>query len=248
MTSIRLKYVKQFVDRHGRPRFYLRRPGCKLVPLPGLPGSTEFMEAYAQTIDSAPRVEIGASRTRAGSVAAAVVGYFGTAAFHNLAPRSQQEYRRILEGLRREHGERAIGTLERRHVVMMLDAKAKTPIAARSFLRCLRLLIQYAIGLGLRQDDPTAGVRVRVPRSEGHVTWSDEDVAVFETHYPLDSKPRLALALLLNTAARVSDAVRLGRQHVRNGALQFSQQKTGRTLQIPISRLPRSTLPRRLNI
>ena len=192
------------------------------------------MEAYAEALGDTPRVEIGASRTRAGSVAAAIVGYLGTADFHNLASASQREYRRVLEGLRREHGERSIRTLERRHVVMMLDAKAETPTGARGFLRCLRLLIKYAINIGLRQDDPTAGVRVRVPKSEGFVTWSDEEIVTFETYYPLGTKPRLALALLLNTAARVSDTVRLGRQHVRNGALHFTQQKTGGALAIPI--------------
>ena len=101
VTSTRLKFVKQFVDRHGRARYYLRKRGCKLVALPGLPGSSEFMEAYATALGDAPRVEVGASRTRAGSISAMIVGYLGTADFHNLASTSQKQYRRILEGLPR---------------------------------------------------------------------------------------------------------------------------------------------------
>jgi hypothetical protein len=46
MTTIRLRYVDRFVDRHGHPRHYFRRPGCKRIRLPGLPGSAEFMAAY----------------------------------------------------------------------------------------------------------------------------------------------------------------------------------------------------------
>ena len=66
MTRVRLAYVHEFVDRHGRPRRYVRRHG-KRIPLPGLPGSTEFNEAYAQALDAAAApAEIGASRTLPG--------------------------------------------------------------------------------------------------------------------------------------------------------------------------------------
>ena len=46
MTRIRLQYVHAFRDRHGTDRYYFRRPGFKQIPLPGLPYSAEFMEAY----------------------------------------------------------------------------------------------------------------------------------------------------------------------------------------------------------
>ena len=39
------RYTHGYVDQHGKPRFYLRRPGHKKIPLPGLPWSPEFMEA-----------------------------------------------------------------------------------------------------------------------------------------------------------------------------------------------------------
>jgi len=55
----------------------------------------------------------------------------------------------------------SVATLQRRHVVQMLDAKKDTPGASRSFLKCVRLIIQYAINIGIRQDDPTAGLRVK---------------------------------------------------------------------------------------
>ena len=43
---IRLKYVHAFRDRLGRMRYYFRQHG-KRTALPGLPGSSEFMAAYA---------------------------------------------------------------------------------------------------------------------------------------------------------------------------------------------------------
>jgi integrase len=117
----------------------------------------------------------------------------------------------------------------------MLDAKAETPIGARDFLRCLRLLIRYAISTGVIESDPTAGVRVKLPKSTGYRTWTEEDIATFEAAYPIGSKPRLALALLLGTAVRCADVVRLGRGNVRGGTIHLSQQKTGNALTIPIT-------------
>jgi integrase len=117
----------------------------------------------------------------------------------------------------------------------MLDAKAETPSAARDFLRCLRLLVQYAMKIGIRADDPTAGVRVAMPKTDGFRTWSEEDIAAFELVYPVGTKPRLALVLLLNTALRCADVVRVGRGHVRNGTLHIVQKRTATALAIPIT-------------
>ena len=234
MTRIKLKYVHEFVDRHGKVRRYFRRGG-KRVMLPGLPGSTEFMANYAEALAEVPKVEIGAARSIPGTISAMIVGYLGSAAFHGLAQGSQQQYRRILEGLRREHGDKRMARLERRHVVLMLDARVKTPVASRDFLRCLRLLVTYAISIGVMQDDPTAGVRVKMPRTDGFRTWSEDDIAAFEAAYPLGSKPRLALTLLVNTALRCADVVRAGRGNARNGMLHVAQQKTGAALAIPIT-------------
>jgi integrase len=229
------KYVHGFVDRHGRPRFYFRRSGFKRMPLPGLPWSPQFMERYQTALDGTPRMEIGAGRTVAGTVNAVVIGYFASAAFQNLAQASRRHYRGIIERFRREHGEKQIARLERRNVMAMLDAKAGTPAAARDFLGCLRLLIRYAMDIGLRESDPTSGIKLARHKSDGFRTWSEEDIAVFESHFPLGTKPRLALELLLHTAQRRADVIRLGPQHLRGGLLSVRQQKTGKTLAIPVS-------------
>jgi integrase len=235
MTRIKLTYVHQFTDRHGKARHYFRRPGYKRTPLPGLPGSTEFMAAYAAALDHTPRHELGASRTIAGTINSVAVGYLSCAAFHNLAPISQRHYRGIIERIRRDHGDKRVALLERRHVVRMLDAKATMPAAARGFLLCLRALIQYAIDIGLREDNPTVGIRIAKSKTDGFANWSESDIAAFEAVHPIGTKPRLALALLLYTAQRRADVIRMGRQHIRSGVIHTRQQKTGTVLEIPIS-------------
>jgi hypothetical protein len=51
---IRLKYVHAFRDRAGRMRYYFRRHG-KRSPLPGLPGSGDFMDAYSTLLSNRPQ-------------------------------------------------------------------------------------------------------------------------------------------------------------------------------------------------
>ena len=80
MARIKLKYVNGFANRHrkgGRPRYYFRRRGCKAIPLPGLPGSEEFMAAYALALGTLPQsAEIGECRTLPGTVNSLIVAYY----------------------------------------------------------------------------------------------------------------------------------------------------------------------------
>jgi integrase len=236
MTRIRLDYIHEFRDRHGKVRRYVRRPGRKRVPLPGLPGTEAFMSAYAAALDGeAPRVEIGAARTKPGTLSAAIVSYYASVAFLNLAPGTRRMRRNILERFRAEHGDKRIALLQRRHIADILAKKASsTPAAAQVFLKVIRGLMQHCQSIGLRDDDPTFGIKNVKLRSEGIYTWTEKDIAKFEAAHPIDSRPRLAMALLLYTGQRRSDVVRLGRQHLRDGLLHLRQQKTGAVLAIPV--------------
>ena len=113
-------------------------PGTSAPTLPGLPHSTEFLDAYQAALAGTPRTEIGAARSKPGTVAAAVAGYFGSMAFATLAESTQRTRQPILERFRNEHGSNGIGALARRHVEKMLNAKAGTPGMALNFLAALR--------------------------------------------------------------------------------------------------------------
>jgi integrase len=185
--------------------------------MPGLPGSAEFMAAYQAALagHTAPRIEIGAARTKPGTVAAAVAAYFGSIAFGNLAPCTKRTQRYILERFREGHGEKSFTGLERKHVEAMVAEKITTPHAARAFIKALRALIAVAIGAGLRGDDPTQGIRVKARDTGGFRTWTEEEIAQFEAAHPIGTRARLAFGLLLYTAQRRGDVIRMGRQHVR---------------------------------
>jgi integrase len=235
MTRIRLDYIHEFCDRHGKVRRYVRLPGRKQVPLKGAPGTGEFMAAYAAALATeAPRVEIGAARTIAGTVNAAVISYFNSATFQALAFDTQRTRRNILERWRTEHGDKRMSLLQPTHIARMVAAKAGTPSAARNFLGTLRALTAHCITVGLIAADPTIGVKRAPIRTSGYATWSEDDIAAFERAHPIDSRARLAFSLMLYTGQRRSDAIRMGWPHIGSGVLRVTQAKTGRELQIPI--------------
>jgi integrase len=230
------RYTHGFIDRHGRSRYYFRRLGFKQVPLPGLPWSPSFMAAYEAAMkgEAVPRKEIGESRSQPGTIAALVAAYFSSPQFKGLSASTQATYRGIIERFRREHGHRRIATLQRDKLAEMLGNRVATPTAANNWLRMVRLLMQFAIFMNMRGDDPTVGIKTLKVRSTGFLTWGQDQIAAYRKRHALGTKARLAFELLVNTGQRRSDVVRMGRQHIRDGILSLRQQKTGVVIEIPV--------------
>lgn len=234
MTRIRLKYVN-VVHKGGKTYRYFRRPGVARVALPGLPGSAAFMEAYATALDGAPKVEIGASRTKPGTVNAAIAAFYKSHTFTKNKPITRATDRNILERLRAAHGDKRIATMERRHVLTMLAEKADRPAAQRNLLRVFRVLLGFAVEEGLRPDNPALGIKLKSAPTTGYHSWSEDELRQYEARHLIGTKARLALALLLYTAQRRADVVRLGPQDVRDGRLHFVQSKTGTEMHILVA-------------
>jgi hypothetical protein len=147
MARIRLKHVNTFVCSDGRVRHYFRRAGAKAIPLPGLPGSEEFMAAYGAAlavISGNNNAEIGAGRTRPGSVSALVVAYYRSSAWGELEEETRKTRWRIIERFRAEHGDKRVALLREDHLKNML-AKIERLSAKRSWLKAIRGLLRSAI-------------------------------------------------------------------------------------------------------
>jgi integrase len=227
------RYVHGFIDRHGKPRFYFRRPGFERRPLRGLPYSIEFMRDYEAALVGQPLL-IGANRARPGTMRALALSYFASPAFRILRPSTQRAYRGTIERLCKDHGDKRAADLRHDHVVKLMAVRAEQPGAANGLRMALRVLMRHAIEIGLRADDPTREVRAIRIRTGGHHSWTDDEIAQFERHHPVGSRARLALGLLLYTGQRRGDVIRMGAQHIRDGAIYVKQEKTGIELIIPV--------------
>jgi integrase len=227
MTKLHLKYVQSFGGYH-----YFRRRGSPRIPLPGIVGSAEFMAAYQQALATAP-LAIGVGlRSKPGSVSAAVADYYGSQAFRSLSGGTPAKRRLVLERFREQYGARHLASLPKEFIVALLDTMP--PFVARNWLKAFRHFIRWCLERKLVRNDPTWGIRLNTPKSDGHHTWSEDEIAAFEARHTIGSKARLALALGLYTAQRRGDVVHIGRQHIRDGVLSLRQQKTGTTLAIPV--------------
>jgi integrase len=237
VARIRLKYVNSFANRdrkNGRVRYYFRHPKQKAIPLPGLPGSDEFMAAYAMALaaQSSPS-EIGASRTLPESIDALVVAYYRSAEWAELADRTRTARRNIIERFRAKHGTKRVALLRREHIERML-AEIARPSARHDWLKAIRTLLRFGIPIMLRVD-PTEGIAIKLPKSKGHHSWTDVEVEQYRAYWPLGTQQRLVMEFALETASRRSEVVRLGPQHVRNGRIRIERSKGSDDVDIPMS-------------
>lgn len=229
------KYTHGFIDRFGKPRFYLRVPGRKKrTPLPGLPWSPEFMAAREAALDGGKgAIVLGASRTKPGTVNAALVGYYQSSSWSALAKGTRDSRRAILERFREKCGGLQVRHMPRSAIQRILNNLS--PAASRNWKKALRGLVDHCLSLEMISTDPLAGVTLaKMKNTGGFHAWSEEEIAQYEARHAEGTKARLALALLLQTGHARSDVVRMGRQHVRAGKLSMRRQKTNVPFDIPL--------------
>jgi Phage integrase family len=237
MTKLRLQYVNEYRDRHGKVRRYFRRPGCRAVALPGLPGSIEFMAAYQAALAVVAPPPPSPKHVIAGSLAEVVAGFFRSADFANLSTSSQVIYRKALKPILLSHGHRLVRELSKPIARALIEQiGAERPGMANVTLAALSKVMAYAIDTNVRPDNPFDGLKRY--RLGTHHTWTEQEIAAFEQRWPLGTRERLAFALLLYTGQRGGDVCRMVRSDIVNGRIRVVQDKvrkgTTNELLIPI--------------
>lgn len=226
--------VSKFTDRNGHDRWRWRKTGYPSVILHGEPGSDLFMRELAEARKAAPLV-IGASKVAPGSVSAAIAAFYMSAHWQALGKVTQATYRGTLERFRAKTGGVPIAAMRRQDVLRMMDKMADRPSAANHMLQVVRILMRFALDRGMIEADPTHRVRKIRTDTGGFRDWAEDEIATFKAKYATGTRERLALALLLETAQRRGDVIRMGKQHRRGGKLHITQSKTGVALAIPIT-------------
>jgi integrase len=161
-----------------------------------------------------------------------ILEYLASARFSQKKPRTQAEYRRVLEGIASEHGHKPIARLEPRHIYAMQDALQNKPGAANTLVRMMRLLLSFARKRGYITTNPASEIEL-LTVGEWRA-WTDDECAAFEKRWPQGSMQRRAYALALYTGQRLSDLIAMTRAHRANGEIHvLAQSKTGEEMWIP---------------
>jgi integrase len=246
MTTVRLKYVHAFVDRHGRARYYFRHHGQRW-PLPA-PGDEGFMAAYEACKARIATNPAATARVAflPGSLGWAIERFLSSDDYRGRAEATKVGDRRLLDELRRHAGAGMLRDLKDRHVKAIRDhfrATFSTSTADAAIAR-LSVIWNFAdehldIDIGA---NPTAGIRRVHKGKTEREPWPDEVIAAFEDHAVPEM--RLALAPLLYTGQRRSDVVKMKWSQFDGDVIEVRQQKTGEPLTIPCHRNLKAALAR----
>jgi integrase len=232
MTSVKLKYVNAFIDRHGRPRAYFRHHG-KAWPLPMPEGSPAFMAAYngcltriAEPPD--PIVSPGAAFLK-GSIGWVIGQYLGHRQFLSKKPGTQYGYRIKLDNIRQRIGGAPLRDLTPNNIRALRDkiAEGHGTSTADQTITLLRVIWDFA-GEHLRLDLPANPAR-GIKRVHEGGEWQPWDADVIEK-FLATAKPhmQLALAVLLYTGQRSGDVIRMKWADYDGARIRVVQEKTTR--------------------
>src|SRR5262249_19555942 len=127
-----------------------------------------------------------------------------------------------IERFRLQHGDKRAALLRPEHIQKMLAA-IERPTTRRHWLKAIRPLLRSAVP-SMRKDDPTEGVAsIKLRKSKGHHTWTDDEIAQYRAYWPLGTQQRLVMEFALETTSRRGEVVRLGPQHVKNGRIRIER-------------------------
>lgn len=230
-------YLLKETNRHGRTVWYVRKGDGPRVRIRGDYGSAEFVEAYDAAVNGKARPQQAAAST--GSLEWLIARYRETGAWQSLSASTRKGRERIFLQTIEAAGTLPYASLTRAVIVAGREKRTATPAQARTFLDALRGLFRWALDAGLVSVDPTAGVKnPSRPKSGGFPVWTEDDVARYQKRWPIGTRQRIWLDVLLYTGLRRGDAVRLGRQHVRDGVAEIRTEKSGFMTEVTIPILP----------
>lgn len=230
-------YLQQHITPAGKTLWYVRIGKGKRVRIQGEYGSDEFMAAYRAAVAGLPAPD---RRVDSASLEWLIARYRETAKWQKeLSAATRRQRDNIFAGVISSSGKEPFKDVSQKVILKSREKRQHTPAQARNFLDAMRGLFRWALEAGLTSTDPTAGVKnPKRLTGKGFVAWTEVDVDAYEAHWPMGSKERVWLAVLLYTGLRRGDAVLLGWQHIRDGIATVQTEKSGQKITVSLPILP----------
>ncbi len=244
MKRLLPQHVSAFADRHGKTRYRYRRNGQPTRYFKSELGTVDFLAELAAF--SAAGVPYPAPRCAPGSLDDLCTRYYRSQDFNDQGETSRRKNRAVIESFREGRGDRPVAAVTWEHVDAVLVRKGRKttsaagrPVGGKAAAQRLRKqlvrLFRHAQKTGMRRDNPVELTSAVKYSTTGFHTWTEEEIAQFQAHHPLGTKPRLALEIMLWTGQRRGDARTFGPAHVRGGRMRYTQEKTGKVLWLPVA-------------
>jgi integrase len=187
----------------------------------------EWWAEYNEAMVGTPKA---AATPSVHTLAWAIDKYRHSSAWAALSPATRRQTENIYKHVTKTAGHVPLRSVTAEKLKQGREDRKDRPHAANNFLKSMRRLLKWAAdpdGGNLIAANPAQGVKLLAGKndSDGFHTWSEEEIQKFEAHWQIGTRERLALDLLLYTGLSRGDVVRLGRQHVKNGVIEFHMEK-----------------------
>jgi integrase len=193
--------------------------------------------ARAQTLNAAvdaSRSDDQAPSVIPGSVSDLAARYQASPVYSRLAPKTQQEYRKLLVLIERMVGKEIVRRLTQADLAEgyeIVAANRGLPMA-NALWRVWRVLLGYAVRIGMIDRNPLVGFRLILPPPRSQV-WTRVEVEALCTHAP--ASVALAVRIALDIGQRQADILALTWEQWDGAAFTLTQRKTGTRVRLPVS-------------
>jgi len=217
------KYLYEDMDRHGNVRLYFRkRVGSKYrkVRLREMPGTPQFLEEFGSALAGRPYGDaknkpVPPPQVVANSLRWLIQEYYKRSpTFKSYDEETKKVRRNLLKALcdepEKEGEARQVGDLPYNipeDKIEVLRDRKEGVFAANARLKAIRQLFKWAAStkpVKLLPRNHAADVPLLPePESDGHHTWSVEEIQKFIERHPVGTKACLVLMLCLLTGQRI---------------------------------------------
>lgn len=238
MPRPRPPHLHRQITRHGKAVWYVRIGRGPRIRIRAQFGTAEFETQYQAALEGKSSRPAKADAPR-GSLAWLIKRYREVDAWQSLSLATRRQRENIFKQVISSAGHKPFGAISAATIAAGRDRRVATPFQARHFLDTMRGLFAWALETKFVKVNPAASVKYpKLKSGAGFPIWSEDDVLVYEARWPLGSKERVWLCVLLYTGLRRGDAVRIGRQHVRHGVAVIRTQKSQGEIEVHIPLLP----------
>lgn len=179
---------------------------------------------------------------KGGTFAWALDIYKSGPAWAKLAPSTRKSRESIFRRYVKSQGDRPLSSIAPEDIEAALYAKGGN--AAVNELKALKPIFAHAHKLQIIPADPTRGLKMDRPETEGFRTAEAEEIAAFQKMWPVGTVQRLTFDLALYTGGARADLIKLGRRNIVDGVLQYRRQKTKTLATVPLTAELRAVIAR----
>lgn len=226
MGKNRPLYLQRHTTRHGLTVWYVRVKRGPLIRIKAEYGTDEFNALYMAAISGQP---IPKPKANSASLQWLYDRYRESQKWSALSKATQRQRENILGRVMAKSGHEPFKAIDSSDIEAGKDARKDTPAQARNYLDAMKGLFRWAKANDHIETDPTEDVEApqRLRGSHGHQAWDEADLAAYRERWPLGTRQRVWVEVLLGTGLRRGDAVKAGKMHVKDGVFSLPTEKTG---------------------